>query len=142
MAKQTILIIEDDPDLVEVVQYNLERESFGVLSAADGEKGLEEALRRRPDLILLDLMLPGLDGLEVCRRLRADEATRAIPIIMLTAKGEEVDVRHRARARRRRLRHQAVQPARAGRPRARRAAARAARQARARGPAARDRAAS
>jgi len=92
MAKKTILLVEDDPDIVELVQYNLERESYAVLAANDGETGLAEARQRRPDLILLDLMLPGIDGLEVCRRLKALEETRGISVIMLTAKGEEVDV--------------------------------------------------
>ena len=85
-------MIEDDPDIVELVQYNLERESYAVFSATDGEEGLAEAKARRPDLILLDLMLPGIDGLEVCRRLKADEGMRSIHVIMLTAKGEEVDI--------------------------------------------------
>ena len=67
MVKKSILLIEDDPDIVELVQYNLERESYAVFSATDGEQGLAEAKRRSPDLILLDLMLPGIDGLEVCR---------------------------------------------------------------------------
>jgi two-component system phosphate regulon response regulator PhoB len=92
MAKKTVLLIEDDPDIVELVQYNLERESFAVLVSGDGEKGLDEARKRQPDVIVLDLMLPGIDGLEVCRRLKAEETTRAIPIVMLTARDEEVDV--------------------------------------------------
>ena len=92
MGKKTILLIEDDPDIVELVQYNLERESYAVIAANDGESGLAEAKQRRPDLILLDLMLPGMDGLEVCRRLKAVEETRGISLIILTAKGEEVDV--------------------------------------------------
>ncbi|MEW6072122.1 MAG: response regulator transcription factor [Planctomycetota bacterium] len=92
MAKPTVLLIEDDPDIVEMVRYNLEREGFSVLSAARGEEGVELARRRVPDVVLLDLMLPGMDGLEVCRRLRADHATVRLPILMLTAKGEETDV--------------------------------------------------
>ena len=92
MAKETILIVEDDPDIIELLQYTLEREGYPVLVAQDGEKGLAEARRRKPGLILLDLMLPGLDGLGVCKALRADGATQSIPIVMLTAKGEESDV--------------------------------------------------
>ena len=92
MPKKTVLTIEDDPDIVEVVRYNLEREGFRVLVSTDGERGLAEASRARPDLILLDIMLPGIDGLEVCRRLRGQESTSPIPIMMLTAKEEEADV--------------------------------------------------
>src|SRR5262245_58707863 len=92
MRKTTLLVIEDDPDIVELLRYNLEREGFRVLVATDGEKGLVEATRLQPELVLLDLMLPGLDGLEVCRRLRTLESTRGIPVLVLTAKGEEADV--------------------------------------------------
>ncbi len=92
MTKPTVLVIEDDPDIVELLEYNLQREGYVVASVGDGEKGLERALRRRPDLVLLDLMLPGIDGLEVCRRLRASEEGAEMPVIMLTAKGEETDV--------------------------------------------------
>ncbi len=92
MANATILLVEDDPDIVELVRYNLEREGFVVLDAGDGESGLEVAASGSPDLILLDLMLPGIGGLEVCRRLKQQESTRTIPIIMLTAKGEESDI--------------------------------------------------
>jgi len=92
MRKSTILVIEDDQDIVDVVRYNLEREGFRVLEANDGERGLEAAARSKPDLVLLDLMLPGVDGLEVCRRLREKTETRGLPVIMITAKGEESDV--------------------------------------------------
>ena len=92
MAKESVLIVEDDPDIVELLQYTLEREGYPVLIARDGEKGLVEAKRRKPGLIVLDLMLPGLDGLEVCRALKAEDSTRSIPVVMLTAKGEESDV--------------------------------------------------
>ncbi len=85
---KTILIVEDEPTLVSTLQYNLEREGYRVVSAGDGEAGLSTARAERPDLILLDLMLPGLDGLEVCRILRREMQS---PIIMLTAKGDEVD---------------------------------------------------
>jgi two-component system alkaline phosphatase synthesis response regulator PhoP len=92
MAKQTILIIEDDTDIVELVQYNLERDGLALLVANDGEAGLTVARERLPALILLDLMLPGMEGLEVCRHLKRDTATSSIPLIMLTAKGDETDI--------------------------------------------------
>jgi len=92
MPKTTLLVIEDDPDIVELLRYNLEREGFRVHVAGDGERGLDLAARNQPDLILLDLMLPGLAGLEVCRRLRALEETRGTPVLILTAKSEESDV--------------------------------------------------
>ncbi|MEQ1890984.1 MAG: response regulator transcription factor [Planctomycetota bacterium] len=92
MRKQTLLVVEDDPDIVELLRYNLEREGYRVLVATDGERGLADAGRLQPDLVLLDLMLPGLDGLEVCRRLRAQDGTRGIPVLVLTAKSEETDV--------------------------------------------------
>ncbi|HEX9641629.1 MAG TPA: response regulator transcription factor [Candidatus Krumholzibacteria bacterium] len=90
--KQTIVAIEDEPDLLAVLQYNLTREGFRVESAKDGDEGLELIGKLRPDLILLDLMLPGMDGLEICRRVKYDAATRHIPIIIVSAKGEEGDV--------------------------------------------------
>ena len=89
MRKTTLLVIEDDPDIVELLRYNLEREGYRVLVANDGEHGLADAARHQPDLILLDLMLPGL---EVCRRLRVHDGTRATPVLVLTAKSEEADV--------------------------------------------------
>lgn len=92
MSKETILVIEDEPDIVELIQYWLEREGYLVMTASDGETGLAEALERKPDLIVLDLMMPGIDGLEVCRRLRESEATAATPILMLTARSEEADI--------------------------------------------------
>ena len=92
MAKETILVVEDDPDIVELLEYSLEREGYTVLAASDGEKGLSEARRRKPALVLLDLMLPGLDGRSICRALKEDGATNVIPVMMLTAKGEESDV--------------------------------------------------
>jgi two-component system phosphate regulon response regulator PhoB len=91
MKKPRILVVEDEPDLVELVRHHLAREHYDVVTASDGETGLAEARRRLPDLVVLDLMLPGIDGLEVCRRLRADARTTHIPIVMLTAKGEESD---------------------------------------------------
>jgi len=91
MKKSRILVVDDEPDLVELVRHHLAREHYDVVTAADGETGLAEARRRLPDLVVLDLMLPGIDGLEVCRRLRSDPRTTHIPIVMLTAKGEESD---------------------------------------------------
>ncbi len=92
MARAKILVVEDEVDILEVIEYNLSREGFRVLSSRDGDAGLRIARSDAPDLVLLDLMLPGLDGLEVCRRLKADTITCDIPIIMVTAKGEESDV--------------------------------------------------
>jgi len=91
MPKQKLLIIEDERSLVEVLVYNLKQAGFDVLASTDGQDGLRQAQLHLPDLILLDLMLPVLDGLEVCRQLRADPRTRDIPVLMVTAKGEEVD---------------------------------------------------
>ncbi len=88
MPNQKVLVVEDEENLVEALRYNLEREGYAVLTAMDGEKGLELARGSNPDLIILDVMLPRLDGFEVCRILRRDVNT---PILMLTAKGEEVD---------------------------------------------------
>ena len=92
MSRPRILTIEDEPDILTVLEYNLSREGFSVLTAADGEEGVRLAKRERPDLVVLDLFLPRLDGIEVCRQLKLDASTRDIPIIMLTAKGEESDV--------------------------------------------------
>jgi DNA-binding response OmpR family regulator len=92
MNSERILLIEDDADISELVQYNLEREGFKVYTSADGEAGFNLARQVRPDLIILDLMLPSLDGLSVCRRLRTDGLTKDTRIVMLTAKGEESDV--------------------------------------------------
>ena len=88
---QTILLIEDDAPIQELVRYNLEREGYSLVVAGDGLNGLEKAQQVKPDLILLDLMLPGLDGYEVCRALRADPATAAVPIIVLSARSEVID---------------------------------------------------
>jgi two-component system phosphate regulon response regulator PhoB len=87
-----VLVVDDEQDLVELITMNLERHRFGVLAARDGPRALELARKHKPDLILLDLMLPGVEGTEVARRLRADPATEGIPIIMLTARTEETDV--------------------------------------------------
>lgn len=91
MENRRILVIEDDPDILEILDYNLSSEGFTVARATDGEDGLREVAAEKPALILLDLMLPGIPGLEVCRRLRAGSKSRDIPIIIVTAKGEEAD---------------------------------------------------
>ena len=91
MHKGTILIIDDEKDLIELVRYNLEKDGYDSISATDGQSGLEIAQRHKLDLIVLDLMMPGMDGLEVCRRLRADPRTGRVPLIMLTAKATEAD---------------------------------------------------
>jgi len=86
-----ILIIEDDKDIVELVRYNLEKEGFRVSSAEDGVTGLAQVKKTAPDLVVLDLMLPRLPGLEICKELRRDQNTPRLPILMLTARGEEPD---------------------------------------------------
>src|SRR5262245_59691413 len=91
MARPRILIIEDELGLTEVLSYNLEREGYEEVVAHDGQEGLRKAQMQLPDMILLDLMLPKVDGLEICRELRACERTRHVPILMLTAKAEETD---------------------------------------------------
>ena len=90
-AKRKILLVEDEPDIRELVRYNLETEGFAVVEASDGEIALRLAPTERPALIILDLMLPGVPGLDVCRTLRTKEATLQIPILMLTARASEVD---------------------------------------------------
>ena len=86
---KTILIVEDETNIVDILSFNLEREGYNTIEAYDGQTGLQLAREQNPDLILLDLMLPQMDGFEVCRRLRADGSS--IPIIMLTAREEEAD---------------------------------------------------
>ncbi len=92
MAHETILAVEDDEDILELLKYNLAKEGYRVSAVTTGEEGLQLARSTTPEMILLDLMLPGMDGLEVCRRLKLDAKTRLVPIIMLTAKGEEADI--------------------------------------------------
>lgn len=92
MAKEHVLVVEDEEDILELVRYNLAKEGYRVSVAVSGEEALKKAPVEEPDLIILDLMLPGVDGLEVCRRLKGDPRTQHIPIIMLTAKGEESDI--------------------------------------------------
>jgi two-component system phosphate regulon response regulator PhoB len=90
--KQNILVVEDDEDILELILFNLKKEGAVVRAADSGEKALTMARTDPPDLILLDIMLPGLDGIEVCRQLKSEKTTRHIPVIMVTAKGEETDI--------------------------------------------------
>ena len=90
-AKKKILVVEDEPDIRELVRYNLEQAGFRVVEAEDGEMALDKVRSEQPALVLLDLMLPEGDGLEVCRILRGERQTAALPIVMLTAKAAEVD---------------------------------------------------
>jgi two-component system alkaline phosphatase synthesis response regulator PhoP len=89
--RETILIVEDEKDIVKMLEYNLKKDGFKTISALSGEKAVELAQREQPDLIILDLMLPGIDGLEVCKILKKENKTSPIPIIMLTAKSQESD---------------------------------------------------
>lgn len=89
--KKVVLIVEDEQDISDLIRFNLEQEGFAVEQADDGERALESVRRHRPALVILDLMLPGIPGLEVCRRLRAEEATARLPIIILTARAAEAD---------------------------------------------------
>ena len=88
MLKPTVLIVEDEGALVTLLRYNLDREGYRVVEARDGEEALLVASEEKPDVVLLDWMLPHLSGIEVCRRLRTRQETRNVPIIMLTARGE------------------------------------------------------
>ena len=92
MAKENILVVDDEEDVLELVRYNLNKNGYSVLTAASGEDAVVKARAKLPDLVILDLMLPGIDGLEVCKKLKGDSKTERIPIVMLTAKGEEADV--------------------------------------------------
>jgi two-component system phosphate regulon response regulator PhoB len=92
MPKENILIVDDEEDVLELISYNLQKEGYKVETATDGEMALVKTHAKQPNLIILDLMLPGIDGLEVCKKLKSDTRTESIPIIMLTAKGEEADI--------------------------------------------------
>jgi len=92
MVKERILIVEDEEDILELVSFNLTRDNYDVTGVTSGEKALDVVEKKTFDLILLDLMLPGVDGLEVCRTLKSDAATNEIPIVMFTARGEEADI--------------------------------------------------
>ena len=92
MSNEKIFIVEDEPDILDVISYSLNREGFQIESSLDGAESIELIQQFKPDLILLDLMLPGMGGLDVCRHLKNDELSKHIPIIMVTAKGEESDI--------------------------------------------------
>ncbi|MBC2713618.1 MAG: response regulator transcription factor [Desulfosarcina sp.] len=92
MSKEKILVVDDEEDILELVRYNLVREGYAVVCAASGEEALKAAASEPVDLIILDLMLPGIDGLDVARRLKENTDTKETPIVMLTAKGEESDI--------------------------------------------------
>jgi DNA-binding response OmpR family regulator len=92
MAKPRVLIIEDEPHIVLALEFLLERAGYETAAAADGNAGLELVGRWRPDVVILDIMLPGRNGYDVCRALKADPDLRAIPVIMLSAKGQEVEI--------------------------------------------------
>jgi DNA-binding response OmpR family regulator len=92
VSKRKIVIIEDEPDILEVLSYNLRREGFEILTSADGIQGLALVKREHPDLVLLDLMLPGIDGIEICTSIKKNPDTQHTLLIMVTAKGEESDI--------------------------------------------------
>ena len=92
MTKEKILLVDDEEDILNLVKYNLEREGYKVEAVTTGEMAVRNARELVPDLILLDLMLPGMDGLDVCRILKNDKNTAKIPVVMLTAKGEDSDI--------------------------------------------------
>lgn len=92
MAKENILIVDDEEDILELLRYNLSKEGYQITCVTSGEEGLSTARTTSPDLVVLDLMLPGVDGLDVCKALKNDAKTKHIPVIMLSAKGEEADI--------------------------------------------------
>jgi two-component system phosphate regulon response regulator PhoB len=92
MSKERILIVEDEEDIRDLVKYNLDKEGYQTTAVESGEEGLEKCRENPPDLLVLDLMLPGIDGLRVCGQLKSDSKTNRVPIVMLTAKGEESDI--------------------------------------------------
>ena len=92
MSKETILVVDDEEDILELICFHLQREGYQVIAADSGEAAWHQINQHMVDLLVLDLMLPGMDGLELTRRLKVNETTRTIPIIMLSAKGEEADI--------------------------------------------------
>ncbi len=92
MNRKKIVVIEDEPDIVEVVSYNLKREGYNVLSVERGDEGLNLVRNQSPNLVILDLMLPGMDGLSICQQMKSDPLVRDIPVIIISGKGEESDV--------------------------------------------------
>ncbi|MFP5238661.1 MAG: response regulator [Acidobacteriota bacterium] len=91
MTKESVLLVEDDEDILQLLEYNFQNAGFAVTASRDGLDALARIRRQRPDLVLLDIMLPGADGFEVCRSIKRDPKTAQVPVIMLTARGEEVD---------------------------------------------------
>ncbi|MBD3401849.1 response regulator [candidate division GN15 bacterium] len=92
MQRQSILVVEDEEDIRELISYNLTREGYEVVAVESGEEALKAVKNKTPDLVLLDLMLPGVDGLEVCRKIKKDSGTSDVSVVIVTAKGEEADV--------------------------------------------------
>ena len=92
MSRQSVLVVEDEEDIMEVIRFNLEKEGYEVNQALSGEKALQVIENNLPSLVLLDLMLPGINGLDLCRILKQNDRTKAIPVIMLTAKSEDADI--------------------------------------------------
>jgi two-component system, OmpR family, alkaline phosphatase synthesis response regulator PhoP len=92
MANERILVVDDEEDVLELIRYNLAASGYRIQTASSGEEALTKTRKELPDLVILDLMLPGIDGLEVCRQLKRDARTDRVPIVMLTAKGEEADI--------------------------------------------------
>ena len=92
MARLQVLVVDDEPDILELIGYNLARHNFDMIGVDSGEEAFVSVRKSLPDLVVLDLMLPGIDGLEVCRRLKNDNRTAAVPVIILSAKGQEADV--------------------------------------------------
>ncbi|MFP4429684.1 MAG: response regulator [Spirochaetota bacterium] len=92
MARESVLVVDDEEDILELIQYNLEKEGYTVKTVKTGEECLAIVGKLAPDIVVLDLMLPGLDGLEVCKRLKRSDVTRSIPVLMLTAKSEDSDI--------------------------------------------------
>ena len=92
MSKPLVVVVEDEADIQDVIAYNLKRDGYEVLTASRGDEGLSLIQAKMPDLVILDLMLPGIDGLSICQQLRADPKTKSLPIIILSAKEEEADV--------------------------------------------------
>ncbi len=93
MASGTVLVVDDDPVIVQLLKVNFEMEGYEVLTASDGERGIERARHDEPDVVVLDVMMPRVDGLEAARRLRADPATGRLPILLLSAKAQASDIR-------------------------------------------------
>ena len=98
MPNEKILLVDDEPDFIETVQFFLEANEYQVFTATNGEEAVEKTAEEKPDLILLDIMMPKMDGLAACQILKSDKNTRSIPIIMVTAKGNREDIAQAARA--------------------------------------------